>query len=286
MRLGTLAGNKATTLMSLTSCTGRADQLWPTLGQINRVRQILAYHNSPIIWGNQPRHFFRATKSGMTNRTAWLSIMANKPGIGHNSPSVMTVANTEANALEIHDVATLASLEGLTAPSETADGFIYSYLDYGCGPCGCATQGLQQNPWLDLAEAATGIGESASSFPSTYSVAQLTRKQRTAVELADLATALLDFAEVPWDEAVPDWAESAVAQPDEMAILQLDEAWLTYIPIDDDLSLVMERPVGDPVLDEADATVKFQNIFGEVEALGLIGALDPTIDRVGVVREQ
>lgn len=288
MRLGTLAGDASTTVMSLTSCTGRADQLWPTLGQPNRVRQILAYHNSPIIWGNQPRDFFRATANGMSNRVAWLTIMANKPGIGHNSPSLITIASSPASALELHESASLASLAGLSAPAEDAQEFVFSYLDYGCGPCGCPAAPVGEAGWRDLAAASHSVGTAAASFPSTSPTVMLARPQRASGELLEHVSGVLDLAEVEWDPAIPAWIEGSLALPEQTSILRLASAaiYLTYNPREDDLTLIFDRSVGETTLDEAGARNWFQGLIEDAEAAGLIGALEHEIERVGTIRLQ
>lgn len=276
MRLGTLAGDRATTLMSLTSCTGRADRLWTTLGQTNRIRQILAYHNSPAIWANQPRDFFRATESGLSNRAAWLTTMASRPGIGKNSPSLLTLANTNASALELHESASLASLEGLSAPSEVANAYVVSYLDYGCGTCGCPAQTTGSPTWQDLATTMSSVGAAAQSFPATHPIVELVRPQRGGAKLVAHVESLLALAEVAWDPAIPNWLDSASERPDDLAILRLagDSTWLTWIPSEDRFAIVRDRPLGFTQINEAGARVWFGLLAARAEEFGLLGELE------------
>lgn len=276
MRLGTLAGDRSTLVMSLTSCTGRADRLWSTLGQTNRVRQILAYHNSPVIWANQPRDFFRATESGLSNRAAWLTTMASKPGVGKNSPSLLTLAGSEASAIELHESASLAPLAGLSAPSEAASAYVVSYLDYGCGTCGCPVAATGGPGWQDLSSAAASVGAAAQLFPSTHPVVTLTRPQRSEAQRVAHVDGLLELAEVAWDPEIVAWLDDAGERPDELSLLRLssEATWLLWVPSEDRLALVRDRPLGSARIDEAGARVYFGLLAARAQELGLVGALE------------
>lgn len=288
VRLGTLAGDRATVVMSLTSCTGMATQLWPTFGQTSRVRQILAYHNSPAIWANQPRKFFRATADGMSNRRAWLSVMASKPGLGHNSPSLLTLGVSASDALAFHSAAQLGTETAISAPPEDANHYAISYLDYGCGPCGCPAQDLGATPWLDLQTAASEVGaQQVVSASNQVPTLRLERIDRSPSELVTRVTSVLELADVG---AIPaqtltDWAGEVIAGSDTTTSFRIDNpkltAWVLYTPRDDDMLVVVDHHESTGSFDLTQASARFRQLVLGAEMKGLATGLALHDPRVG-----
>lgn len=274
-----------------------ASQFWPTFGQTSRVRQILAYHNSPAIWGEQPGNFLEATAKGMSNRQAWLTTMANRPGVGHNSPSLLTLGATPADANAYHSSARRVDLHGLwNAPPEDANTYVSSYLDYGCGPCGCPDPSQQPFEWLDVEASAVLIGQAALTVDETVPVLRLSRKQRSPAEIEDRVGISLEIMglEAVSDASITEWAADAMATPARASVLRLDvagvEAWALYSPHFDDLTILADRPAGDAVIDnEIDrdkAAARFDDIVAQLEAAGLTNNLTNKDPRVGVLVTQ
>ncbi|NVB41451.1 hypothetical protein G6O69_26670 [Pseudenhygromyxa sp. WMMC2535] len=293
MRMGSMAGDQATVLMSLTSCTGRADTVWAGLGQTSRVRQILAYHNSPIITRNQARDFLRASQS-LSDRAAWLTVMANRVGVGHNSPSIFTLGLTPDDALAYHASARLHGLVGLSAPPESSEGFALSYLDYGCGPCGCDDQAPV---WLSPKAASAKVGEQAGTLPNTFARLSIAAPARTPQALAERAGAVAALLGLSVDATqLLTWAEQAVARGEFHGLGLTSEegeaAALFYAAEDDALLAVVERAIASAPEQDAlpdsqarqQAAERFAALLGELESRGLSATLDSQEPEVGALR--
>jgi hypothetical protein len=263
--------------------------LWPSIGEPSRVRQILAYHNSPHISANQPRDFFIATAEGTSNRMAWLEIMSPRAGFGHNSPSLLTVAATWDDAKEYHQSAALGTRTGISSPPEDATEFRSSYLDYGCGPC-CANRAPGGATWQDVDASAPFIEAQWTLLPTHVARLRMDRIVRTEIELAGRVAQLLDIAAVdpPDVLALAAWATRTVEDEEASDVLRLDgpttTTWILYTPQTDDLLLMIERPATGSSISEAEAAGRFRELLSAVEARGLGTALASIDPRIGTLR--
>ncbi len=130
VRLGARSGGWAKNVALLTSCTGRLACYESSLGQSDAT-QMMAFNNSPVIWGNAARRFYR--KSGrMPNRDAWIRAMDNRPGIGKNSPVVYTRGGGRDEVLEIHQSARLSEISEIPRTQDTT-WYAYTWVDHGLG---------------------------------------------------------------------------------------------------------------------------------------------------------
>lgn len=133
MRLGALSGGWARVVLLLTSCSGRLACYKSMLGTSNAT-QTFAFNNSPSIWNNAARRFYRKSKH-MANRLAWIKAMDDSPGLGANSPVVYTRATSRKEALRIHASARLSRLEEIPHIDRTT-WFAYTWVDHGLrGTC-------------------------------------------------------------------------------------------------------------------------------------------------------
>lgn len=128
MRLGAESGGWAKTVALLTSCTGRLACYESTLATSDAT-QIFAFNNSPAIWGNAARRFYRNSKD-MSNRDAWLTAMDNRPGFGRNSPVVYTRGTSEDEARQIHGSARLSQIDQ-TPQHQGTTWYAYTWVDHG-----------------------------------------------------------------------------------------------------------------------------------------------------------
>jgi hypothetical protein len=133
IRLGSMSGGWAKAVALLTSCTGRLACYESSLGTSDAT-QVFAFNNSPIIWNNAARRFYR--KSGrMPNRDAWIKAMDNRPGIGKNSPVVYTRGTSRDEALQIHGSARLSEIDE-TPSAQGTTWYAYTWVDHGLkGSC-------------------------------------------------------------------------------------------------------------------------------------------------------
>jgi hypothetical protein len=133
IRLGSMTGGWAKAVALLTSCTGRLACYESSLATSDAT-QVFAFDNSPSIWGNAARRFYRKSDT-MPNRDAWISAMDNRPGLGKNSPVVYTRATSKEEVLQIHQSARLAEIDEI--PSEQATTwYAYTWVDHGLrGSC-------------------------------------------------------------------------------------------------------------------------------------------------------
>lgn len=133
VRLGTMSGGWARAVVLLTSCTGRLACYESSLATSN-VTQTFAFNNSPMIWSNAARRFYRKSKR-MANRHAWIKTMEDRPGLGKNSPVVYTRATSRQDALDIHHSARLAMIEQIPSTQRTT-WYAYTWVDHGLrGSC-------------------------------------------------------------------------------------------------------------------------------------------------------
>ena len=82
-----------------------------------------------------------------------------------------------ASAIELHESASLAPLAGLSAPSEAASAYVVSYLDYGCGTCGCPVAATGGPGWQDLSSAAASVGAKSGAVSAIGSFARASLKR-------------------------------------------------------------------------------------------------------------
>lgn len=133
VRLGAMSGGWARVVLLLTSCSGRLACYKSMLGRSNAT-QTMAFNNSPSIWNNAARRFYRKTKH-MANRLAWIKAMDDSPGLGTNSPVVYTRATSRHDALRIHASARLSRIEDIPTTARTT-WFAYTWVDHGLrGTC-------------------------------------------------------------------------------------------------------------------------------------------------------
>ncbi|MCA9704544.1 MAG: hypothetical protein KDK70_01705 [Myxococcales bacterium] len=133
IRLGSHSGGWAKTVALLTSCTGRLACYKSTLAT-NDLTQVFAFNNSPIIWSNAARRFYRKSED-MSNRDAWITAMDNRPGFKKNSPVVYTRGTSEDEVLELHQSARLPRIEQIPSAQGTT-WFAYTWVDHGLhGDC-------------------------------------------------------------------------------------------------------------------------------------------------------
>ncbi|MCX4244408.1 hypothetical protein [Paraliomyxa miuraensis] len=133
VRLGAMAGGWAKAVVLMTSCTGRLACYESSLATSDTT-QTFAFNNSPRIWGNAARWFYRKSKH-MANRYAWLEAMDDRPGLGKNSPVVYTRAMNRPDALAIHRAARLADIELIPSANGTT-WYAYTWVDHGLrGKC-------------------------------------------------------------------------------------------------------------------------------------------------------
>lgn len=128
LRLGSLSGGWAKAVALLTSCNGRLACYESSLSHSDAT-QLFAFNNSPIIWGNAARRFYRGSEP-LTNRIAWIAAMEDRPGFSRNSPVVYTRGTSEEQVLQIHDTARLSSID--ETPSSAGTGwYAYTWVDRG-----------------------------------------------------------------------------------------------------------------------------------------------------------
>jgi len=133
VRLGSMAGGWAKSVALLTSCTGSLSCYESSLATSDAT-QVFAFNNSPKIWNNAARRFYRKSED-MPNRDAWIAAMDSRPGLGKNSPVVYTRGASEEQVLQIHQSARLAEIDQI--PSEQATTwYAYTWVDHGLhGSC-------------------------------------------------------------------------------------------------------------------------------------------------------
>lgn len=133
VRLGAMAGGWARAVILLTSCTGRVDCYRETLAT-NDVTQAFAFNNSPMIWNNAPRRFYRKS-ARMANRHAWIRTMEDRPGFVKNSPVIYTRSTSFEDVLAIHQSARLSEIEDIPSANQTK-WYAYTWIDHGLrGSC-------------------------------------------------------------------------------------------------------------------------------------------------------
>ena len=133
VRLGTLGGGNNSVLMQLNSCQGTYGTMNMQYAQ-GRNGQVLAYHNSPAIFDNQPRDFYNATYSTI-NVNAWLFVMDDKAGGGWNSPMVFSQGADALDAWYRHNYMQMAEYVWMHVMGTSQGSYNFSWLDNGCGPC-------------------------------------------------------------------------------------------------------------------------------------------------------
>ncbi|MEM9457609.1 MAG: hypothetical protein AAGF11_25750 [Myxococcota bacterium] len=133
IRLGAMSGGWAKALALLTSCTGRLACYESTLATSD-VTQVFAFNNSPRIWNNAARRFYRKSKR-MPNRDAWIKAMDNRPGVGRNSPVVYSRGPSRDEVLQIHQSARLSEINK-TPSHQGTRWYAYTWIDRGLdGSC-------------------------------------------------------------------------------------------------------------------------------------------------------
>lgn len=139
-RLGRFAGDNAAAVMLMTSCTLRTDVAYPNF-ELNAVRQVFGFHNSPYIAGGEPRDVFKRTQNGQSTKDAWLDEMEQNIALGKHSPVVLTLGVDAADAEQNHPSTSLATGQGFVeSVGEPIGGFHLEWLNNGCtsvcgGPC-------------------------------------------------------------------------------------------------------------------------------------------------------
>jgi hypothetical protein len=116
IRLGRMAGGWARVVLLMASCTGSLDCYESSIAASDTT-QALAFVNSPTIWHNAARRFYRNSKY-MSNRYAWIRTMDNG-GAWKNSPITYTRARSLGAALEIHRSARLSKIEDIPSMNGT-----------------------------------------------------------------------------------------------------------------------------------------------------------------------
>lgn len=234
VRLGTLAGDRATAVMFMTSCTLRTDAIPQNLIG-NASRQFFGYHNSPYIGYDEPRKVFKRTQDGQSNRDAWLDEMEQNADIGKNSPVVVTYGTSPQDALDSEASANLASGDGLTTNvGEPADNFIFTWYNNGCTPvCGGNCNSLPP-PSLQVN---LGLGD-------PLPLVELERPFRTQAQLLSQVEFMLPFfgvdsASVVDQAALEDWSRQASTEG-EVAFAEISQnprITVSYDPVEDRLRI-------------------------------------------------
>jgi hypothetical protein len=224
-RLGKLAGDTAAATMLLTSCTMRADSLWPVFKD-QASRQFFGYHNSPYIGHDEPRKVFKRSQDGQPTADAWLEGMVLNI-LGKNSPVVFTMGTSPDDASDTHGITNLASGQGfIQNVGEPPTNFQFELYDSGCTKvCGNCSGNSASVPDI-------------STAPVPF--VKLTRQVRSTSDLvAHASTLLMPFDVGPLDVAgqarLEAWAASIVESGDvEYAkILDAPRIDLSYDPSSD-----------------------------------------------------
>lgn len=207
-RLGTLAGDTATAVMFLTSCTLRTDNLWTNYGP-GATRQLFGYHNSPYIASGEPRDVFKRTQNGQSTKDAWLDEMEQNVALGKNSPVVMTMGTSGADAAMMHGATNLATGAGFQQNvGEPADAYFFEWLNNGCtDSCGGCFAEAKPPPRLEL--------ELGLEVP----VLEVTIPRRSVADLAARTSRLVSILiDAPVgssrQEAIRTWARQATRDLD------------------------------------------------------------------------
>jgi hypothetical protein len=274
-RLGTLAGDTAGATMLMTSCTMRADQLWPVF-QNQACRQFLGYHDSPFIGHDEARKVFKRTQDSQPTADAWLEEM--EANIGSNSPVVFTMGTSPDDATSTHGITNLASGEGMIMNvGEPADNFQFELWDNGCTKiCGNCNGNAPPLPEI--------------MFGALVPRVTLTRPLRSADDLVAHAALLIARFDVgPLDQAqqarLEVWASSVVERGEISYAQILDEPRLdlSYDPSSDLLritnrdALARARPGPGSIVDDPpglEATLRLEAEAVRAELQTIPGALD------------
>lgn len=229
-RFGRLAGDTAAAVMLMTSCTMRADQLWPVFGE-QASRQFFGFHNSPYIGPNEARKVFERSEQGQPTADAWLEEMVLNSG-GKNSPVVFTMGTSPNDASDTHGITNLASGMGFVQNvGEPPTNFHFELFDSGCTKlCGNCSPNAAPPPEILLSAPVPRV--------------KLTRPVRSAADLIERASTLLSrFEHGSLDDAararLETWANTIVDSGDVTFAQILDEPRidLSYDPASDVLRI-------------------------------------------------